>query len=254
MMSRHLYKVREVSQLTGVSIRTLHHYDQIGLLVPKARSEAGYRLYDGGDILRLQQILLARELGLSLKEIRAALDDPNFDQRSSLLAHKRRLQDRLKHVQSMLSSVDAALAHLEQDNAEGFEKMSDLFQGFDPQKYEEEAAEKWGDGESYRIANQRTKNYSPAQWKTIREAQSAIYLALYAAKSAGEAPDGQKAMDLAERHRLLIAEYFYPCDHEMHNNLAMTYESDARFAKNIDKAGDGTAAFLAEAIRANGRR
>src|SRR5690606_23922627 len=103
----------EVARLAGVSVRTLHHYDEIGLLVPSRRSDAGYRLYDEADLLRLQQILIGRELGLPLEQIRRSLDDPGFDLRDALKAQRAGLLSHVHETTRMLSAIDAALAHLD---------------------------------------------------------------------------------------------------------------------------------------------
>src|SRR5688500_6301055 len=118
MKDRSMHRVQEFAHLTGVSIRTLHYYDEIGLLVPKARTATGYRLYDESDALRLQQILILRELDFSLEDIRRSLDDPGYDQRGALLSQKRQLQQRAQHTQAMLDAIDAALEAID-DTSKG---------------------------------------------------------------------------------------------------------------------------------------
>ena len=113
------YHVNEVARIAGVSIRTLHHYHEIGLLVPPGRTESGYRLYDDDALLRLQQILIGRELGLSLEQIRRSLDDPKFDRRQALLAQRRQLAERGEQVARMIGAIDRALQAIEQDGACG---------------------------------------------------------------------------------------------------------------------------------------
>ncbi len=107
------YQVKDAARLAGVSIRTLHHYDSIGLLVPSARTGAGYRLYTDDDLLRLQQILIGRALGLSLEEIRRSLDDPKFDRKTALLDQKKRLRERARETEAMIRAIDVALAALD---------------------------------------------------------------------------------------------------------------------------------------------
>src|SRR5688572_1549525 len=106
----HTYRVADVARQSGVSIRALHHYDAIGLLVPTGRTEAGYRLYTDADLLRLQQILIGRELGFSLDEIKRSLNDPRFDHRQALLEQRERLKVKARSLDEMLKAVDAALA------------------------------------------------------------------------------------------------------------------------------------------------
>ena len=102
-MARRTYQVKEVTSIAGISVRTLHYYDEIGLLVPSARSASGYRLYDDDDLLRLQQIIVSRELGLSLEEIRKSLDDPSFDRRQALLTQRAQLSQRAQQAAEMIS-------------------------------------------------------------------------------------------------------------------------------------------------------
>ena len=130
-------------------------------------------------------------------------------------------------------------------------EMKDIFDGFDASKYEDEARERWGDTSAYNEAARRTKRYTADDWKRHRAEQAAIYGDAVAVMKAGKAPNTPEAMDAAERHRLSIDRWFYPCSSATHRGLADMYESDRRFSENIDKHGEGLTAFLAAAIRAN---
>src|SRR5215510_1254660 len=130
MQARRTYQVKEVARIAGVSIRTLHHYDEIQLLVPETRSRTGYRLYSDDDLLRLQQILIGRELGLPLEEIRRSLDDPQYDRKKALLAQREQLQTRARHTQALIRSVDAALAVMDKKEKKTMD-MQNIFGGFD---------------------------------------------------------------------------------------------------------------------------
>jgi DNA-binding transcriptional MerR regulator len=248
------YRVKDVARMTGVSIRTLHHYDEIGLLVPRARNSAGYRLYGDEDLLRLQQILIGRELGLSLEEIRRSLDDPRFDRKKALLTQKEQLRARVRQTEAMIRAVDVALAIVEKKAKGGTMDMKEIFDGFDPSEYEDEARERWGKTDAYKESMKRTKRYTADDWKRIKLEQQAIYQDAAAMMKAGGKPSDPKAMDIAERHRLSIDRWFYPCTHAMQLGLASLYESDSRFAENINKHGDGLTDFLVAAIRANAKR
>ena len=257
------YQVKDVARLTGVSIRTLHHYDAIGLLVPGNRTRAGYRLYTDADLLRLQQILIGRELGLPLEEIRRSLDDPRFDRKAALLDQRQRLCERAQQAAAMIRAIDAALAciddaqrspALDRSATTGEITMADLFNGFDPSRYEDEARQRWGNTEAWAQMEKRTRAYTPDDWKTLKAEQGAVYAAAFAALKAGKAPSSDEAMDIAERHRLSIDRWFYPCSHTMHQGLASMYESDDRFRQSIDTYGEGLTTFLAESIRANAGR
>ena len=250
MKQRPPCQIKEAARLAGVSVRTLHHYDEIGLLVPKRRSAAGYRLYDREDLLRLQQILIGRELGLSLLEIARSLDDPGFDLGQALRAQRQQLQGRAERTAAMLRSVDAALAILDADRG-GSMDMKALFDGFDPSRYEEEARQRWGNSDAYKESARRTSRYTEQDWKRLQVEQERIYNDAAAAMNAGTPPQDPAAMSVAERHRLLLDRWFYPCSKAMHCGLADMYEADTRFAQNIDRYGKGLTPFLAAAIRAN---
>jgi DNA-binding transcriptional MerR regulator len=255
MKSQRTFQVKEVAEIAGVSVRALHHYDEIGLLVPKGRTSGGYRLYDEDDLLRLQQILIGRELGMPLEEIRRSLDDPSFDRRGALLDQRQKLMQRAEHTRAMIRAVDAALSLLETDEREGDDMdMKQIFDGFDPSQYEDEARERWGHTDAYKESMKRTSRYTAEDWKHFQVEQASIYADAHAALSSGKAADSTEAMDVAERHRLSIDRWFYPCDVEMHSRLADMYEADSRFAENIDKFGAGLTPFLSAAIRANARR
>lgn len=243
-----------MARLTGVSIRTLHHYDEIKLLVPRTRTRAGYRLYNDEDLLRLQQILIGRELGLSLEEIRHSLDDPRFDRKKALLAQRGQLKKRAHQAEAMIRAIDAALAVLDGKTKGGDMDMKEIFGGFDPAKYEEEARERWGNTDAYKESTKRTRRYTADDWKAIQVEQAAIYKDAFTAMQSGKKPSDVEAMDIAERHRLSIDRWYYPCSTDAHRGLAFLYESDSRFAENIDKHGEGLTPFLVAAIRGNAAR
>lgn len=255
MPTRRTYQVKEVAGLTGLTVRTLHHYDSIGLLVPGARSAAGYRLYDDDDLLRLQQILIGRELGLSLEEIRRSRDDPGFDRRRALLAQRVELAARADRAADMIRAIDAALTAIEETNMSKVD-FKKIFDGFDPDQYADEVKQRWGDTDAYKISAKRTKSYTEADWQQIRDEHGAIYADALAARAAGVRPDEPRAMDIAERYRLSFDRWFYPCSAEMHSRLADMWEADRRYADNIDKAGGGAGLteYLAAAVRANAKR
>ncbi len=250
MARQRTYQVKEVTEMTGVSVRTLHHYDELGLLVPRARTDAGYRLYDEEELLRLQQILLGRELGLSLEEIRLSLDDPSFDRKSSLLRQRAELEKRAQQTVAMLHAIARALAHLEGETMD----LKKIFDGFDTGKYDAETEERWGTEEAFRESKRRTARYTPEDWQRLKLEQKGVYDQLNAALRASARPDAPEVLALVEQHRASIDRWFYPCDHRMHLSLASLYEQDPRFAENIDKHGGGLTPFLVAAIRENSRK
>ncbi|QSQ24497.1 MerR family transcriptional regulator [Pyxidicoccus parkwayensis] len=246
--------VSQVARLAKVSVRALHHYDEIGLLSPSERSEAGYRLYTQADLQRLQQVLFFRELEFPLEEIRRILGEPSFDLRSALLMQRQLLSERSARLDALLIAVDAALDALEKGRHMDQEKMFEAFGDFDPAKYEAEVKERWGDTEAYKESARRTKRYTKQDWKVLKEEMDGLQKALAELLGAGRAPTDVAAMDLVEAWRQHISKWFYPCSYAMHRGLGALYVSDHRFTENIDRVRPGLARFTRDAIIANAER
>ena len=244
------FTVGELSRLTGVTVRALHHYDEIGLVRPSQRTAAGYRLYDDADVLRLQQVLLFRELGLPLDEIAAAIDEAG-SREELLRQHREVLLAKRARLDAMLTALDAALVTSEKGNAMQPDDVKALFEGFDPTQYEDEVVEKWGDTDSYKESMRRTKRYGKAEWTQIKAEWSAIYAALADEMKAGTPVTAPTVQALVEKHRAHIDRWFYPCSAEMHKGLGQMYVADPRFAANLDKVAPGFAQYLSNAIAAS---
>lgn len=249
-MTKKALQVREVARLSRVTVRTLHHYEKLGLLVPSSRSRAGYRLYNEADLLRLQQILIHRELGFPLKEIKALLDEPEFDHRAALERQRVQLEARVGELSQMIEAVDLALAALDDEDVD----LKGLFEGFDPSEYDDEVEARWGDSDAYREAKNRSQGYSKDDWQVVKEEQDVLMRRMAALLHDGLAPESTRAIAVAEEHRLYIDRWFYPCSRDMHVGLAEMYVSDPRFAKTFERHAEGLAAFFAGAIRANRAR
>jgi DNA-binding transcriptional MerR regulator len=214
------YRVKDVARLSGVSVRTLHHYDEIGLLAPVSRTASGYRLYDNDSLLRLQQILINRALGLSLEAIRRLLDDPGYDCKAALFAQREQLEAKAQETREMIAGIDRALFAIAQRERMDMMDMKEIFEGFDPPRFEQEAKERWGDTDAYKESTRRARNYTTADWAAVKAEQDGVYRAAAEAKAAGKSPNDENAMDIAEQHRLLIDRWFYPCSLHMHCGLA----------------------------------
>jgi len=173
---------------------------------------------------------------------------------AALLDQRERLRERVQQTEAIIRAIDAALAGLNCDQKDAEMNMEDLFQGFDPSRYEDEARRQWGTSDAFVEAEKRTRSYTPDEWKALTAEQTAIYDNAYAALQAGRTPTDEGVMDIAERHRLSIDRWFFPCSHRMHRGLASMYEGDDRFKQRIDTHGEGLTTFLAEAIRANAAR
>jgi DNA-binding transcriptional MerR regulator len=249
-----VFTVSQVAKVAGVSVRALHHYDEIGLLRPSARSPAGYRLYGQEDLQRLQQILFFRELGFALEEIMRILVDPAFDLRAALRMQRQLLEEKALRIRALIGAVDVALDSVERGTTMTKEEMFEVFGDFDPGTYEDEAKQRWGDTEAWRESKRRTARYCKDDWKKIQEEMHRVEDQFAEAMDAGRAPTDPQAMDVAEQHRQLLSRWFYACSREMHRGLGELYVSDSRFTDNIEHGRKGLAAFMRDAFRANALR
>ena len=254
MTTQQLHTVGEVAALAGVTVRTLHHYDRVGLLVPSQRSEQGYRLYGYGDLERLRQIRLLRELRFSLEAIDQMLDAPAYDRRSALVAQRELLRERQERTDKIIRGVDRALTAMEEEREMDKTEMFDGLEEFDHDKYQEEAEQRWGDTDAYKESMRRTRHYDKNDWARIKEEGQDVVARLAGLLADGAQAAGRAAMDLAEEHRCHIDRWFYPCSHGMHRGLAEMYTADPRFKEYFEKRGAGLATFVQDAIRANAAR
>lgn len=233
--------VKQVSQVSGVSVRTLHHYDAIGLLKPTKVTEAGYRLYDDTALERLQSILLFRQLQFPLKEIRRILDTPGFDREQALKDQIHLLELQREHLEQLLSA-----AREMQKN--GGKIMS--FSVFDKKKQEEFAAEakkRWGNTEAFRESQEKTAGKTDSQLQQYGSELMAFFSRLGEVKNA--APSDPVPQTIVAELQQFITEHYYRCTKQILMGLGQMYAADERFQENIDAAGGaGTAAFASEAI------
>ena len=247
-------RIGEVARLAHVSVRTLHHYDAVGVLRPSGRSEAGYRLYTAEDLERLQTVLLYKELGFGLGEIRDLLAEPGFDRREALRAQRAQLVRRSSRVDAMLALIDKTLAAMDEGIPMERDDLFGVFGDFDPAEHEAEAEERWGDTEAYKESARRTRRYTRDDWTRFKAESDDVNQAIAALMDHGVAADDPQAMDAVERHRLLIDTWFYPCSHEMHEELGRLYVADPRFTATYEKIRPGMAAYVRDATAANARR
>ena len=235
--------VHEVSELAKVSVRTLHHYDNIGLLVPSARSQAGYRLYGANDLARLQQILLFRELEFPLEDIRRVLDSPDFDQAKALDQQIELLQMRRDHINGL---IDMAKDMREK----GAEAMS--FEPFDTSKMDKYAAQAkahWGDTPQWAEYEQRRAVKSEEGDMTMGERLMSLFLPFGRMAAKDAEPSCDEALAQVAEVQSFITENYYTCTDEVLAGLGVMYGSGGDFTRNIDAAaGPGAAEFAAAAI------
>lgn len=248
------YSVGQVAGFAGVTVRTLHHYDDIGLLAPSERSHAGHRRYSDADLDRLQQILFYRELGFPLDEVAALLDDPEADPRAQLRRQHDLLTARIEKLQKMAAAVEHAMEARTMGINLTPEEKFEVFGDKDPEQYAEEAEQRWGGTETYAESQRRAARYTKDDWKRMQAEVNAWSERYDALMAAGAPPAGEAAMDMAEEHRQHITKWFYECTYEIHRGLADMYVADERFKAFYDSLRTGLAEHLRDAIRANAAR
>lgn len=248
------YSVGEVARLTGITVRSLHHYDEIGLLPPGDRSAAGYRRYSESDLERLHQILGYRELGFPLEEIAAILADPDADALGHLRRQHALLLERVERLRKMVEAIEFMMEAQQMGVRLTPQERFEVFGDFDPDQYADEAEQRWGGTDAYRQSQLRVAAYTKDDWVRIRSESEQLYRRLAGAMAAGTPAGSPAAMDLAEEHRSQISRWFYDCSYQIHRGLGEMYVSDPRFTQNIDRYVPGLAAYLREAILANASR
>ncbi len=233
--------VKEVSRITGVSVRTLHHYDAIGLLPPTRVTEAGYRLYDEDSLRRLHTILLFRELQFPLKEIKKILDSPGFDPMDALEQQIRMLELQRKHL-------DGLISHARQILKTGVMEMNFLaFDTTEMDKYAAQAKEKWGQTDTYREFAQKTAGQTKQQLQSTGEALMDIFRQFGAIRHLS--PASEEAQTLTVQLQDYITGHYYTCTKQILQGLGQMYIAGDSMTENIDKAGGtGTAEFVHQAI------
>ncbi|MFC8388646.1 MerR family transcriptional regulator [Streptomyces sp. NPDC057238] len=252
------YSVGQVAAMAGVTVRTLHHYDKAGLLSPGERSHAGYRLYSEADLVRLQQILFYRELGFPLEEIAAIFEDPQANALERLLARQRQLNQEIARLQRLAKVAERAIEVQKTGVPLTPEERSEVFGevAFDL-SYATEAELKWAHSQGQREAMARATAHTKEDWRRLMGEAAAWRAELLAAFDEGEPSDGERAMDLAEEHRLHITRWFTSCPPDMHRRIADDFVADSRaFALVVPPSQQrpGLAAYTRDAVYANAAR
>ncbi|MBB6452637.1 DNA-binding transcriptional MerR regulator [Salirhabdus euzebyi] len=237
-------KVKEVADLVGISVRTLHHYDEIGLLTPEATTTSGYRLYSEEDLECLQQILFFKELGFPLKKIREIISSPSFNKSEALELHRKYLIDKRSRLDKIIATIDKTIEHTKGEiNMSNKEK----FEGFDfsQNPYEQEARERWGE-KAVDDSNKKISSMSKKEKETANEKMIAIYTKL--AELRYDSPASDEAQAAIKDWYDLLNNNFGSYNLETFKGLGKLYVDDKRFTKNIDKMGEGLAKFMSEAM------
>lgn len=239
------YTVRQLARMAGVSVRTLHHYDQIELLKPSSRTAAGYRLYGEAELLRLQQILFFKELDVPLDQIRRILDDPGFDQVGALEDHRRLLRQRAERLARLLKTIDRTIQRLTEEDVEMTDE--ELYEGFtkeDIERYKREAREMY-DPALVAESERRVRRMSRAQWQAIRAEGDEVTRAL-AGLTDRDPGDPEVQQWVARWHAWI--EHFYPASAEVFRGLGRLYAEHDEFRKTYDRYRPGLSDFLRQAM------
>ena len=231
-------QIKEFAQLTGVSVRTLHYYDEIGLLKPsEVDAQTGYRFYDENAFERMQEILFYRELDFSLKTIAEILSSPDYDKQQALSRQRKLLlakKDRLEQLIATLDSVEEGM---------GFMKTKNEYEALKNQ-YAEEAKQRWGNTDAYKESESRNTDFSKSA-----PLLDAVFEEFAELNRAGASPESEPAKIMAEKLQQCITDNFYTCTDEILKGLGQMYVADERFLKNIDRHGEGTAEFVSACIK-----
>ncbi len=243
--------VGDVAKLIGVSIRTLHHYDDIGLVVPSARSSAGYRLYAEPDVERLLQVLTYRELGFPLEQISTLLDDPSANALTHLHRQHQLLTQRIGHLHHMVDAVEKMMNSKKSGMNLTSEEQAEIFgTNWPGDEYAAEAQERWGNTDAWKQSQERSTKFTKADWQRIKDDGDALVARMATAFRAGVEAGSTEANAIAEAHRDGINVH-YDCDYAMQVNLAQMYLADPRFTAYYDDNAPGLAQWLHDAIVAN---
>ena len=233
-------QIKDFAAFTGVSVRTLHYYHEIGLLPPACVDRStGYRYYDEASLLRMQEILFYRELDFPLKRIEEILSSPHYDKQKALMDQKTLLTLKKERLERLIDAIDRA--------AKG-EPVMHAFDNSKFEAYKAEAKEKWGSTDAYRQHEQKTKNYTKNQWNDLAAGMDEMMAAFARCMENGNAPDSAEAARLVKALQRHITENYYNCTDQILAGLGQMYVADDRFKNNIDRHGSGTAAFICDAI------
>jgi MerR family transcriptional regulator, thiopeptide resistance regulator len=244
--------VGELAELASVSVRTLHHYDAIGVLRPSGRTTAGHRRYDTHDLERLQTILFYRALEFGLDQIQAMLADPGRGTDEHLRNQHLMLRERMSWNEHLLTALEKEMEARQMGISLTPEEQFEVF-GTDKvgAEWADEASERWGESDAFKESQRRTSAYTKADWIRLKDEGDDGLRAFREAMQAGAPATGETARALAEQHRRYITRWFYDCGYDLHRALAEMYVADDRFRATYESVAPGLAAYVHDAIIAN---
>ncbi|TCC44140.1 MerR family transcriptional regulator [Kribbella capetownensis] len=244
--------VGEVSTRLGVTVRALHHWDEIGLARPSLRTAGGYRLYTTGDLERLQRIVVYRELGLGLDRTRAILDDSTTDVPGALRTQRSQIAERIDRLQQLSAGLDRMIDAHERGLLLTIEQQAAILGPQWNPDWPAQARQRYGDTKQWQQYAERSASRSPEEWQAIAEAVADLDRALAEAIDAGVTPGSPEADQLVERHREVFASYF-PLTRQMQVCLGRMFESDPGYAAHYNAIHPGLATWFRQSIDANAR-
>lgn len=241
------YTVHQLAKLAGITVRTLHHYDQIGLLKPSFSGSNGYRYYEEKELLKLQQILFFRELEFSLEQIKEIVTSPTFDTVEVLQEQRKMFIMKRKQLDELLSTIDKTI-----QSREGGEMMKndDLYGGFTKkqmEEYKKEAKKRWGDTDAYKQSEERTKHWKKEDYDRIAEEGKKWTQKLSVMRDKGFAVDSPEIQEMIRQHYHALKTFYEP-NYEMYKGLGQMYVDDSRFTAYYEKFGKGLAIFMRDAM------
>ena len=245
------YTVGAAAELTGVSVRTLHHYDQIGLAQPSSRSSAGYRIYTDADLALLQRVVFYRELGVDLADIADILASPTTTDEDHLRRQRELIEQRITRCHAMLAVIDKELVARGAGIALTPQQRREVFGGDRLLEHVEDARREWGDTPEFIQRQQRTARYSEADWIQLRAELAAINQQLASAMARNVPATDPIATDLAEQLRQHTDRWFHDCGHQTHRDMAEHYRTNRRSGRNYDDMAPGLSQYVHDAIVAN---
>ena len=233
-------QVKEFAKICGVSVRTLHYYDEIGILKPcEVDRYTGYRFYDENSLLRMQEIMFYRELDFPLKSISEILSSPDYDKEKALREQKSLLILKKERLERLISAIDGAMKG---------ENIMKAFDNTQLEQYKKEAKERWGKTDAYKEYSGKTKAYSKDKFESLADGMEEIFAEFSVYMTNGASPDSKDVQSLVKTLQSYITENYYTCTNEILAGLGQMYVADERFKSNIDKHADGTAEFVGRAI------
>ncbi len=241
------YTVQQLADLAGVSVRTLHYYDEIQLLTPERIQRNGYRYYEEKELLKLQQILFFRELDFPLEEIKRILSSPNFDMPEALRDQRRLIELKKNRLSRLTETIDKTIKKINDELMMQDEELYGSFTKKEMDAYTEEARQKWGDSDAFKQSQIRVKQMGKAGLKKVLEASGKLTVEIAGAMKTGINPKSEEVQKLIAKHYDGLRAFYEP-NLEIYRGLANMYVADERFKANYEKVAPGLAKFMHDAM------